>query len=128
MEQRGPLESQPLSTGHTYHIVVGPAIQSLVDAWSRLGTAYGSAYEQIIAEDTLNGHQVQVYLRQDVESWTLIVRGALPLDAIVSLHADHYSWHTTFNAESEARFSEIPEACLGMNIDLVVVLPAADST
>jgi hypothetical protein len=104
---------------------VGPAIRSLVDAGARLGTAYGSAHEQLIAEDTLNGHQLQVYLRQDPEGWTLIVRGTPPLDAIISLHADRYSLHTPLTAEGEAAFSEIPEAWLRMNIDLVVVLPAA---
>jgi hypothetical protein len=129
VNQREPIRTHTPGPGLSHRIPVSPAaIRSLVDAGSRLGVAYGCTYEQIIAEDTINGHQLQVYLRQDVEGWTLIVRGALPPDAIVSFHAGHYSRHATFNAEEEVQFSIIPEAWLRMDIDLVVVLPAADST
>lgn len=125
---QGDLHPQYFSTGLTHHISVSPAvIGQLVDAETRLGVAYGSADEQIIAEDTLNGHRLQVSLRRDRPGWTLIVRGIPPLDAIISLHADRYSRHTAFSIEGEAQFSEIPEAWLRTKIDLVVVLPAAAS-
>ena len=128
MDQREPAHHQHPSTGLAYRISVGPAIRLLADAEGRLGTAYGSGPEQLIAEDTINGHELQVYLRQDREGWTLIVRGAPPLEAIISLHADRYTLHTALTPEGEAVFSEIPEAWLGANIDLVVVLPATAST
>jgi hypothetical protein len=93
----------------------------------RLGVAYGSADEQIIAEDMFNGHQLQVYLRQDSGSWSLIVRGNPPLDAIISLHADEYSLHAAFDANGEAQFPAIPDSWLESQIDVVVVLPAEDA-
>lgn len=128
MDQGDPLNPQYPSTGLSHHIPVNPAVLgTLIDAETHLGVAYGSANEQIIAEDILNGHQLQVILRRDRSGWTLVVRGVPPLDAIISFHADRYSRHAAFNAEGEALFSEIPEVWLRTKIDLVLVLPTADS-
>jgi hypothetical protein len=128
VDQPDPVHPQFPSTRLSHHIPLSPAaVRSLVDAQVRQGVPYGSADEQIIAEDTLNGHLLQVSLRQDTGSWTLAVRATPPLDAIISLHADRYSRHAAFSTSGEAEFSEIPEAWLRTKIDLVVVLPAAAS-
>ncbi len=104
--------------------ITAATIQLLLDAHERLGPAYGSSDEQIIAEGDLNGHQLQVCLRQDTEGWTLLVRGTPPFDAIVSLFANQQSQHQWLSAAGVALFAGVPEVWLRTGFDVVVTLPA----
>lgn len=90
----------PPGASLTHHLPLNLAVvRTLVDAVASLSVAYGSADEQVIAEDTLNGHQLQVSLRQDVWGWTLIVRGTPPLNAIVSFHRICRGEHRSASAD-----------------------------
>jgi hypothetical protein len=97
-------------------------IQTLLDTLCHLGSAYGSPDEYVIAEDVVRGHLLQASIRQDGEGWTLIVRSDPPLEAIVSFHIDHDSFHQQFSRTGEAAFGRIPEVLLRAPINLVVTL------
>lgn len=100
------------------------AVQALIAAHAQLGASYGVEDEQIIAEDSLLGHRLLVSMRRELTGWSLIVRGDPPLEAIISLQAEGYSWHQGFDATGEARFDAIPESSLRTMVDLVVTLGA----
>jgi hypothetical protein len=76
----------------------------------------------VIVEDVIRGHLLQASMRKDGENWTLIVRSDPPLDAIVSFHIDHDSFHQQFSHTGEATFGRISEALLRTPINLVVTL------
>ena len=97
-------------------------IQTLLDTLRHLGSSYSHPGEHVIAEEVVRGHLLQVSIRQDGEDWMLIVRSDPPLSAIVSFHADRYSFHQEFSYTGEAQFGQIPEAWLRAPIDLVVTL------
>lgn len=97
-------------------------LQTLLNTLRHLGSSYSDPGEHVIAEDVVGGHLLQVSIRKDREGWMLIVRSDPPLGAIVSFHADSYSFHQEFSHTGEAQFGQIPEEWLRTPINVVVTL------
>jgi hypothetical protein len=111
-----PVPPQP------HRIVIGPAVQALLETRARLGAAYGAEDEQLIAEDSLGGHALQVTLRHDASGWTLTVRATPALRAEVIFTAERRSWRQAFDQGGEVAFGELEEAWLRTGFDLHVEL------
>jgi hypothetical protein len=113
---------EPVVPSQPYRITIGPAVQALLDTRARLGTAYGAEDEQVIAEDSLGGHGLQVTLRHDERGWTLTVRATPALRASVLFTAEERSWRQTFDERGEVSFGGLEEAWLRTGFDLHVEL------
>jgi hypothetical protein len=106
-----------------HRIAVGAdTVRMFLAARALLGTAYGSTDEQMIAEDMLVGHMLQVTLRQDDAGWALTVWTNPGLRAWVIFTTSQRSWRQAFDAQGMVSFVGLEEVWLRTGFDLIVEL------